>query len=259
MVNSRRRRSVDRLFGNLIAAEGNDIRAPLRDSIAQVGTEAAPTLVAWLSDPDDLTRWEAINLLGVIAPPDAAESVLEFALGEEEKHARWRAFWAVTRFDTGVTVPLLRRALRSRKKGRSWRAAMILSMMGMGDAGPFLLDGLNHPDPWNQWEALCGIKALGLKGAEQTVGRYLDRDYASHLRYEATLALGCIGSPQSTQLLKAALRDQDPGVRWRAAMSLGRLGPSALPTLRRRRRKERDPEVLRQIESEIRQQEVWGG
>jgi HEAT repeat protein len=244
------------IFCELIMAKEHDSRKTLRDCLINEGDKAVPMLLSKLQDPDDLIRWEAINLLGVIAPQRAVRQLVEFALNENERHARWRAFWSITCLDPTQTIPMLLSALRSRNYNRRWRAAIVLSMMGRQEAGPTLRDGLKNSDPWKQWEALNAIKALGLRGVERQVAKFFEDGHALYLRQEATLALGSIGSPLAVRILKLALYDENFEVRWRAAMALGRMGKSALHVLRRKRHEERNDAVLRQIENEIRQLEI---
>ena len=71
---------------------------------------------------------------------------MRFALNEDEVHARWRSFWAVSRFAPRTTVPLLAKALRARNRTHRWRAALMLSMLDRPEAGPVLVAGLRSPD-----------------------------------------------------------------------------------------------------------------
>lgn len=245
-----------RLFRDLNVAVGHEARAPIRGELESLGFLATQALLDGLTSASELTRWEAVNLLGVIAPPDAADAVFSFALEEEDVHARWRAFWAVTCFDRASISRRIRTALKSKSPKRKWRAALIASMLGVKEASLILVAGLAEADPWIRWEALTGIKALGAEEAEGAVGELLAETSRPELRHEATLTLGCIGTPSAFKRLGTLLHDEDPGVRWRAAMSLGRWGPEAQTLLAARARKENDPNVKRQLESELKSTEA---
>src|SRR5262249_12334921 len=159
----------------------------------------------------------AVSLLGELAVPVTARAVVAFALREDEVHARWRAFWAVTRFERKRTRPALLRALRGKNPTRRWRAGLILSMQGDSASAPEVRCGLDSSDPWIQWEALGAVRSLRLQGVEEAVGRFLDPGKEPSLRQEATLALGAICSKKALELLRAALADPDAEIRWRAS------------------------------------------
>jgi HEAT repeat protein len=250
---SKHRRSAGRDL--LIALQGSTgvERAAYRRDLEALGGKRVDVLVEGLESSDDLVRWECVNMLGELADPATAATVLDFALAEDEVHARWRAFWAVTRFEPQAIVPRLRRALRSKRWPRRWRAALILSMLGREEAADTVLEGLASDDEWTQWEALGAVRSLRLSGAEEPVSRFLGAQHARPLRQEAVLALGAIPSDNALDLLRRALRDAEPEVRWRASLALARHGgPKALAALHRQLAREADEKVARQIESDIR-------
>lgn len=205
-----------------------------------------------LKHEDALVRWHAINKLGDVADPSTCDQVLEFSLTEKERHAAWRALWAVSRFERSLTFPSLRQALRKRQPYPRWRAALALSMMDQEIAIPVLLEGLKSHDEWIQWEALGGLQSLRPEGAEEMIGRFLRKSHPKHLRQRAVLALGGIRSRKSFNLLNKALTDPFPGVRWRASMGIRKNGyKGALQSLKDHIVVENDPGVLRQLESDI--------
>jgi HEAT repeat protein len=245
------KKSPRQLFTALKAAEGHAERAPLRKQLERAGALAVPVLLDGLASADDFTRWEAVNLLGILAPDNALDAVVEYALGENERHAKWRAFWAVSRFNRHKTRLLLHAAVSQPEADRRWRAALMLSMMGDQTAGPVLLAGLDNCDRWIQWEALGAIKALGIAGAGARVAKFLQRDQPRHLRQEAVLALGAIPDGNTVGFLVKALNDHEPQLRWRASMVLARRGTAALQKLRARLRRERDGKVIHQLRNDI--------
>jgi HEAT repeat protein len=243
---------ADRLIAELTSARGRDARAPIRERLRELGDEALSGLVAALEHPDCFTRWEAVSLIGEAANPSVVATVVEFALTEDEVHARWRSFWAVSRFERSESVPLLHAALREGGTTRRWRAALMLSMLGRQEAGPTLLEGLSVPDRWIQWEALSAIKALALPDSEDAVAPFLAPQLDRSLRQEAVLALGAIGSARAVTLLAGILDDPEPEVRWRASLALARAGAhGALALLRARLGQEDDPGVAGQLKSDI--------
>lgn len=246
------RDQVRRLVERLTEADGHEARAPIREQLRAFGPQAAPWLVEHLGHADCFTRWEMVSLLGELAEASTMEAVVAFALAEDEVHARWRSFWAVTRFPPQRTLPLLLDALADPSEIRRWRAALILSMLRRREAGPVLLQGLDHPKHWIRWEALSAIKSLRLPGVEDRLAAFLEPDHPRDLRQEAVLALGAIGSEPAHRLLEATLNDPEPEVRWRASMSLTRSDdPRWLAALRARLDREHDDEVRAQLLKDI--------
>jgi HEAT repeat protein len=238
------------LVADLVHAK-SDRRSELRDRVRALGIKAVRALAEHLEDEDEFARWEAINLLGELAVESTLDVVVGFALRETEVHARWRAFWAVTRFDPGKTVPTLVRALRD-KDPRRWNAALILSMLRRSEAVPVLREGLRSPDPWTRYEAVSAFRSLPVPGTESDLDRFLAADQPVALRQETVLALGALGSARAVKLLVSALGDPDPQVRWRASMALTRThAAAALPALRRHLKREPAPSVRDQLAADI--------
>lgn len=243
---------VGALIDELTDASGHDARVPIRNELRGLGGPAAEVLAEHLDHPDCFTRWEVVSLLGELAEPETLEIVVEFALTEEEVHARWRSFWAVTRFAARRTIPLLLEALDAGDSARRWRAALILSMLRQEAAGPVLVEGLKSTERWVQWEALSALKSLRFRGAEKKIAAFLEPTQPRELRQEAVLALGAIGSASGQMLLQDALCDPEPEVRWRASMSLARSGdPRWIPKLRERLDRESDAQVCDQLTNDI--------
>lgn len=239
------------LLRELDATRDHQKRRRIRQRLSALGPAAAPSLVEALKSQSDFTRWEAINLLGELRVEDTLRAVVQFAVTETERHAAWRALWAVSRFDRQKTIPLLLTELGGPPGHRRWRAALGLTMLDQQEAGEVLLGGLDSPDEWQVWEALGGLKALKLEGAEAAIARFLDPAKARPLRQQAVLALGAIKSHQAMSALEPALSDPHPQVRWRASMALAQSGPSVLPLLKARLPIETDETVVTQLRNDI--------
>jgi HEAT repeat protein len=248
------------LIEALTRASGHEARQPIRAQISRLGRKASAGLVRALGHPNAFTRWEAVSLLGETADPAARERVIAFALGEDEVHARWRAFWAVSRYDSDRVRNRLLRVLHGRDKTRQWRAALMLSMLGAAEAGPVLLRGLQAHDEWIQWEALGAVKALRLPGAERAVAKLAAPTRSLAIRQEATLALGAIGSAAAVKSVISLLADKEPEVRWRAALALcddrSAASAASAAALRRRLRAETDKAVRQQIQQSLKLRET---
>lgn len=232
-------------------ASGHSKRSPIRKKILALGAKSLPALVDALSSPVAMTRWESVNLLGVLRAPQTTKSVVEFALSEEEVHARWRSFWAVSRFERKPVLRLLRIALRSRRRPRRWRAALMLSVLQQSEAGTVLVEGLGSSSAWERWEALSAIKSLRLSGCEPEVARCLHKKQPIYIRQQATLTLGSIRSEAARLALARALRDPEPQVRWRASLAMSSFGKVSIRSLKMRLKHEPDKMVRTQIESDL--------
>src|SRR5262245_55847640 len=158
---------AERLVAELARAQGHDAREPIRARLRELGALARRALLAALADPDPFARWEAVSLLGEEAAPEAAEMVAEFALAEQEVHARWRSFWAVSRFPAGAAVRRLVAGLSDDVPARRWNAALALAMQGRPEARDAVIAGLGAADAWTQWEALAALRCLRAPAARE--------------------------------------------------------------------------------------------
>lgn len=245
------------LIADLTAAAGNDARRPIRNAVKKACAEGSEELADHLEHEDCFTRWEIVNLLGELRDPRVAERVVQFALGEDEVHARWRSFWAVTRFDRTTVVPMLIDALRARKEPESWRAALMLSMMRHREATPALIVGLDSDDSWIQWEALSALKSLRSPDAVDAILPFMTIGQPRSLRQEATLALGAIGGTVARKALERVLSDTDPEIRWRASSGLARIGDArSIPALRSQLLTETHDATVRQLRTDLSRMEA---
>ena len=239
------------LIRRLCDAATHSTRSLIRREILALGVESVPALSDALSSPIAMSRWESVNLLGAIRAPRSAKPVVEFALAEDEVHARWRAFWAVSRFERQPVLRWLRTALRSRRQPRRWRAALMLSVLQQPEAGPVLVEGLGSSSAWERWEALSAIKSLRLPGCEPEVARCLGKRQPVYIRQQAALVLGSIGTRVARTALARALRDPEPQVRWRASMAMSRFGQASVRSLKMRLKREPNEMVRSQISSDL--------
>ena len=246
------RQHVHAIISDLTHSANHEERSVHRERIYSLGKQVAPALIPYLNDENDFLRWDVISFLGEFAHPDTLESAVNFALSEKEVHARWRSFWAVTRYDKNIIKEKLLKTLESNQDDKRWNAALILNMLNCEEALPEILHGLQSESNWVRWEALSALKSYGREGTEDAVGVFISEEYSRDLRQEAVLALGKIGTQKAIRFLAEALNDSSHHVRWRASFSLGITGHmDALPILENRLNTENHPEVITQLKEDI--------
>ena len=141
------------------------LKSPEPEIVAELeklGSKSVPALIRATKDKDDFTRWEAVNMLGQLKYPRSMKAVLGVVLRDNDVHARWRAIWALSRFEPDQVKPLLIKALKNQSKKIKWNAAVALSIFGDNKARSYLLKGLKSEDNWQRWEAFCFCSCFSL-------------------------------------------------------------------------------------------------
>jgi HEAT repeat protein len=90
--------------------------------------------------------------------------------------------------------------------------------------GEPLMQGLNDKDKGSR---VAAIKALGNLAYIQSINRlseYTELDKSEEERLSATISLGNMGIQSVTPILKKLLNDEEPNIRWDAAIALAKLG-----------------------------------
>ena len=101
--------------------------------------------------------------------------------------------------------------------------ALAMGRTGQQDYGPILMDGLNDKDKGSR---LAAIKALGLLvyvPAVPEIQEFTGEKYSSEERLAATIALGSMGDKSIIPILQKLLEDEEPNIRWDAAIALAKL------------------------------------
>ena len=101
--------------------------------------------------------------------------------------------------------------------------ALAMGRTGQQDYGPILMDGLNDKD---KGSSLAAIKALGLLSyvpAIPEIQEFTGEKYSSEERLAATIALGSMGDKSIIPILQKLLEDEEPNIRWDAAIALAKL------------------------------------
>ena len=101
--------------------------------------------------------------------------------------------------------------------------ALAMGRTGQQDYGSILMDGLNDKDKGSR---LAAIKALGLLvyvPAVPEIQEFTGEKYSSEERLAATIALGSMGDKSIIPILQKLLEDEEPNIRWDAAIALSKL------------------------------------
>ena len=105
--------------------------------------------------------------------------------------------------------------------------ALAMGRTGQQEYGPTLMNGLNDKDKGSR---LAAIKALGLLAyypAVKGIQEFADEKYLNAERLAATIALGNMGDKSLIPILQKLLDDEEPNIRWDAAIALAKLEDSS--------------------------------
>ena len=101
--------------------------------------------------------------------------------------------------------------------------ALAMGRTGQQEYGPILINGMNDKDKGSR---LAAIKALGLlryTPAVNGIQKFTAENSSNAERLAATIALGNIGDKSIIPILQKLLDDEEPNIRWDAAIALAKL------------------------------------
>ena len=235
-------RRVNTLIDKL---KNNPDRQAARDEILAIGKAATPAMLKRMKDPDFTVRWEMVNIQGYMRDEAAVESVVERIVNDGDSHVRWRAMWALNQYpDTTRAKALVLELSKSTDEAQRWNAFVGMSMLHMPECLPAIHKGLKDADSWRRWEAVNALARVNDESSAAGLRGVLASSEKRHRR-EAINSLGMIPGDEAYNVLAGAVDDQDPGVRFRVCMVLGKRGDRrALKVLTERRAVEQDKQVL---------------
>jgi len=105
--------------------------------------------------------------------------------------------------------------------------ALAMGRTGQQEYGPTLMNGMHDKDKGSR---LAAIKALGLLSyapAVNGIQEFADEKYSNAERLAATIALGNMGDKSLIPILQKLLDDEEPNIRWDAAIALAKLEDSS--------------------------------
>ncbi|OGL45830.1 MAG: hypothetical protein A2161_15160 [Candidatus Schekmanbacteria bacterium RBG_13_48_7] len=212
---------VEQLLGE------KDEKNEARKKLIALGPAIIPDLITHYSSPVFTIRWEVSNILGYIKDPAGIEALVDRVERDLDPHIRWRSIWALLEIKDSSIPERFRKDLKSEDKMIRWNAAVGGSAFRVKETLPILNEGLTSRDGWVVWEA---VNALGRINDESSVGRLrkILEGKDSHARREAIMSLIRMDYPGIRDLLLEYLGDDDPEVRCRVALALGKYRDEAV-------------------------------
>ena len=174
-----------------------------------------------------LTFFDCINPAGLLGPDVKKLTVrrdiasLSRLLEHKDPQIQYEAAEALGNLgDEKAIGPLITALKRDEFSGVRWKAAEALSKIGNPAVEP-LIATLQFPDDDVRWKAAIALGEIGNPDAVEPLIQLLSDD-DRFVRSRAAHALSMIGDPSVVPLIHA-LQKGDPGVRWGAALALGKI------------------------------------
>ncbi|MGV9365634.1 nSTAND1 domain-containing NTPase [Amycolatopsis sp. NPDC003731] len=230
-------------------------RQAIMDRLAAIGAPTVPGLLHAIRSHDAVVRISAAATLARLG--EAAVPGLVTAAGARDPEVRLAALGALRQIDCSGVVPALAKGLRDGDERVRSLATGALAAMSGEDAAAALAQATTDADLDVRWRAVGALGAFGALAIDPLLLSLHDEDL--RVRTDALAALEVIGrtnpyplldalrhpeagiraaasevlaeiGPAATEGLVHALDDEDPDVRWRAAVAI-RGGESAVPAL----------------------------
>jgi HEAT repeat protein len=222
-----------------------NVRMNAAQALGRIGPaareEALGSLIVLLNDPDPNIRWganSALDAMGVDAngkPPEIVE-LLKKEKYQNDRDFRWRAMMdlgGITNERKAGVETIIDTLNNDRDKGVQASAAEALGMLeGDGNtqaAVQSLLIRLNDPDQVIRRTAITALGKIKARDEVDPLIRMLDDSNDPDIRWRAELALGKIGpdARKAVPKLIELLKNPDHILRRGAATALAGIGPSA--------------------------------
>ena len=123
-------------------------------------------------------------------------------------------------------ISIYEHSIHDNPKVRTYMA-LAMGRTGQQEYGSILMEGMNDEDMESR---LAAIKALGLLGyapAVNGIQKFTAENSSNAERLAATIALGNIGEKSIIPILQKLLDDEEPNIRWDAAIALAKLEDSS--------------------------------
>jgi len=223
----------------LVAALGDgngQVRQSAGAALVAHGEAAVQAVAVALDAPGDVVRWQAAWVLGHVEAPGVVELLLG-ALERGDPMVRLESAVGLARIGTGSDALAggLARLLTNRDPAVREDAAWVLGKLGSPRAAAPLVATLSDPEAG--WMAATALGVLGAPSAATPLAGALESTSA-RTRRAAAWAMNRLRATGSIPVLRRALDDADPEVRYWAAEALrgigtaeaARAGAAARPT-----------------------------
>ncbi|MDP3564823.1 MAG: HEAT repeat domain-containing protein, partial [Methanoregula sp.] len=185
-------------------------------------------LVRLLEHKDPLVQYEAAEALGDLGDEKAVAPLITALKRDEFSGVRWKAAEALSKIGNPAVGPLIR-ALQYPDDDVRWKAAIALGEIGNPEAVEPLIQLLSDEDRFVRSRAAHALSMIGEPAVPSLVQALKKGDYG--VRWGAALALGKIKNPLAIEPLIFALADEQAMVRGEAAAALASIGTPALAPL----------------------------
>lgn len=185
--------------------------------------EAQRALLVAAADEQAEVRAEAARALGLLGTPEAAEALVEMALGDGGEPVRSAAREALSRQQFGQSRRLLAAALEDGDSERRARAVELVGELGGREGARQVLEALHDSAFQVREAAIAVLSALEVEGLhEALIGELRNPD--ARVRAAAARGLGRARSGECAEALVQALGDPEEEVRVSALAGLAGLG-----------------------------------
>jgi len=189
--------------------------------------------VRWLTDDRRWFRWRIAGAISAIDPtvPEILPVFIDI-LRAGPRHEAGFAAWRIARIGPSAAeaIPLLEALLFDLKPDSSERMGAIAALKAIdGQARAVLLRGLQGQDWGIRHDCVDALSTMDPPEPVALLHPDLRRD--RHLLAIDALAALAKADPEVLKLVAAALHHEDEGVRYRAALALGKSGSAGLAVL----------------------------
>ena len=183
-----------------------------------------------LDHKDPVVQYEAAEALGDLGDEKAIGPLITALKRDEFSGVRWKAAEALSKMGNPAVGPLIA-ALQYKDEDVRWKAAIALGEIGNLDAIAPLIQLLSDDDRFVRSRAAHALSMIGEQAVFPLIHALKKGDPG--VRWGAALALGKIKNPLAVEPLILALADEQGLVRAEAASALASIGNPALGPLLR--------------------------
>lgn len=148
---------------------------------------------------------------------------------------RWQSAYELSKMLSGENLDVLNDGFRQRMisvyehsihDDPNVRMYLALAMGRTGDLtyGSVLLEGLEDKDIGSRLAAIKSLGVLSFESAIDQISEFTKNENSKEERLESVIALGNINNLNVIPILEGMLEDEEPNIRWDAAIGLAKLG-----------------------------------